>query len=38
MTMVMVEVSALPAPVAERWAVMVMAVTWPPPISGLSWD
>jgi hypothetical protein len=36
MTMVMVEVSALPTPVAERRAVMVMAVAWPPPVSGLS--
>jgi hypothetical protein len=38
MAVVMLEVFALPTPVAGRGTAMVMAVTWPAPISGLSWD
>jgi len=34
MTVVMVEVSALPTPVAGRRDIVVVAVAWPPPILG----
>jgi hypothetical protein len=38
MIVVMVEVSALPTPVAGRRDIVMVAIAWPLPIPGLSWN